>query len=657
MKTVVCDLEANGLNPDKIWCVVCKEYPSGEIHVFRDPGSFNSYAIHVHTWVGHNFISYDCPVLKHLYGSEIEYTRIKDTLVLSRMVDYSIPGGHSLEAWGDRLGIKKKYADVDQSFYDQWSQELEDRCISDCEINYKLYQHFLRYIQSPRWQEAIETEHEMAVVCQEIHDNGFYFDIDKAKELWHTITREVDVLDDELQTAYPPQSRLIREIHPRRTAHGSLHRGDFRWVKDGNLTEFNGYPFSRICFEPFNPGSPKQTVQRLNAEGWRPFEKTKGHKEAEKELRRIARSKRPQDKQRAEELRAKMPRFKELGWTISEPNINTLPATASPAAKKLVRRALLAGRKSDLEEWINLYNPETHAIHGTINSIGAWTMRMSHTAPNLGNIPASDPSQPDKTPYSDDMRSCFGVSEDEWLIGVDAEGIQLRVLAHYINDDRFTYSVTFGNSKDGTDPHSLNWKALGKPCKSRQDAKTFIYAWLLGAGVGKVASILNCSNAEAEYANQSFIEFYPGLKLLKETIIPRDASRGYFEAFDGRYVRIKGQDEGTRRHLTLAGYLQTGETVIMRKGNRIWRANNELRDLRERRLLLQRNFVHDEWQSSLRGSYELALHVARIQAASIGTAGEFYGLRCPMAGSILGKRKDGDGKPLIAIGKTWAETH
>ena len=272
---------------------------------------------------------------------------------------------------------------------------------------------------------------------------------------------------------------------------------------------------------------------------------------------------------------------------------------------------------------------------------------MSHDRPNMGNIPKFDEKQPEKTPYSDKMRRLWRAGEGRYLVGVDAEGIQLRILAHYINDERFTTSLISGRKEDGTDPHSLNRRALGRVCKSRDDAKTFIYAWLLGAGIEQVSFILGCNQAEARESNENFIKFYPGLQYLREEVIPRDASRGYFEGLDGRYVKIYGRDYDERKHYALAGYLQNGEAVVMKHAVGLWYPKLTA----EKVPFWWVNFVHDEWQTETIRDMEVAEYVARTQADSIREVGVLLGVRCPLAGSILNSH----GK--IAIGDNWMETH
>ena len=501
-------------------------------------------------------------------------------------------------------------------------------CVRDVELTYKLFTEvFLPYYESEDWQPAIELEHTCAILAGEMSANGFPFDIDTAKELHTQFTERLAVLDEEIISAFKPKVVLRKEVTPRSTKHGTIHKGDFRWLKPVSgrldLSPYNvGCPFSVIDWVEFNPGSVKQIVERMNQAGWEPVEKTKKHQEVERELKMCrSRIKRAQLHDQLKELQL-------TGWKVSEKNLETLPKDAPKAAHKLRERLILARRVSTLEEWIEAYREDTGCIHGTFNTIGCWTHRFSHVRPNFANIVSVD------KPYGLELRSLWRADSDNYLVDVDAAGIQLRVLAHYMDDPVFTEALVNGREEDETDVHNLNRKALGEVCKTRKIAKTFIYSWLLGAGGSMTAKILQSSLLEAKQARANFEDFYPGLKELKTVQIPKDASRGYFVGLDGRKVKCDSE------HKMLSGYLQNGEAVVMKKAWVI--ANDKIqRDNIASRFI---NFVHDEFVCLVDRSVDLAESVKQILADSIREAGEQLNLKCPMSGN-------GD------YGITWSEIH
>lgn len=542
-------------------------------------------------------------------------------MIMSQILHVKLEGGHSQEAWADRLGMKK--AGVDITDFSRLTPELLERCRSDVQINARIYEVLQSKLNRPEFERAIDVEHKLAFVCLGMHLDGFKFDLNHAVALHGEIDHRITELDKIGRAQFAPRVKPLRVVHPRLTKSGTLNRADFRWYKGNDYTIFGGGEFILFEYVDFDPGSPKQVAERLNEVGWKPVNKTDGHIEAEKSNSE------------------KLAHFKVYGWKIDEENLATLPEDAPEAAKCLVERLMLRSRRSILESWIKLYRKDTQSIHGNFNGLGTWTHRMSHSNPNMGNI-ATEKSIKYKTEhlyklavhYGGEMRKLWVAPEGQWLVGCDADQIQLRVLAHYLNDEQFINALLRGKKENGTDLHTLNQLALAPHCKTRDQAKTFIYAFLLGAGVGKVAQILNCSARDARDAVQRFISYYPGLRKLKEDRIPQDAKRGYFQGFDGRLIICDSE------HHMLAGYLQAGEAIVMKHANLLWR--KEARDAGLR--FTQVNFVHDEWQTYCHGDEREANQLGELQASAIVRTSRDLGLNCPMAGNFR-------------IGRNWHETH
>ena len=336
---------------------------------------------------------------------------------------------------------------------------------------------------------------------------------------------------------------------------------------------------------------------------------------------------------------ADLEHYKRYGWEVSETNLATLPASAPQAAKDLTKWLTLEGRRRSLTEWLGYVQPDSR-IHGKFWHIGSWTGRMSHTNPNQANIASpfhgepKNPVEEVKAKYDAEMRALWGVDKGSFLVGTDAEGIQLRLLAHYMQSQEYVDAICKGKKEDETDIHNMNKKALGAVCKSRDAAKTFVYGFLLGASVPKVAEILSCSIPQASEAVDNFLTALPGLKRLKELKIPADASRGFFVGLDGRKVPCDST------HLMLAGYLQNGEAVVMKHACVKWRTEAKKLGIPFKQV----DFVHDEWQTEVNGTREEAEELGRIQREAIEWVGRDLGVFCPLAGST-------------DIGFNWKDTH
>lgn len=651
---VVLDIEANGLeNPDKIWCVVCKDIDTGEINIFRSLTSNAEenyrclqYLNNCSLIVGHNILGYDLPVLSKLckFTSNVGMDDgIRDTLIVSRLADYSRQGGHSIEQYGQEFGYPK----IEFNDFSKFSEEMVTYCIRDVEIAEKVYRKYQKIIDDPLWSPSIKLEHQFQLVVNDLHDNGFAFNTTKAQKILDEVTASLSSLDKEIADAFPERLKLIREVHPKVTKHGTLSRTDFRWVADGDLSIYSGGPFSRCEWVSFNPSSHKQIISILNNAGWKPVNKTKTHIEIEREYNRLKNS-RQRDNGfdiRLKELYTKLESARVSGWKVDEENLSTLPPSAPAPSRLLAKRILLEARRRTLTEWLSLVG-EDGRIHGEFFGIGAWTHRMAHRNPNTANIPNEFDTQGNKKLYGKEMRSLWVAPKNRLLVGVDAEGIQLRIFAHYIDDPEFTQSLVEGKKDDKTDPHSLNQRILGSACKSRAAAKRFIYALLLGAGLPKLAEILGCSVQEAQQSLDNLISRYSGWAKIREEVFPQDARRGYFIGLDGRKVPIPGDTEGSRRHLAMSGYLQNGEAVCMKLAT--VKFYPELQNLGGKLV----NFVHDEWQSECRNNMEVAIQIAKLKADALRQVGEDLKLNCPLAGSYWN-----DDLKDYTIGTNWSVTH
>ena len=656
MQRIALDIECNRLkNPDKIWVIACQDLDTGEQHVYRNVTenveqrtAFSRYYLRSDLVVGHNALGYDILCLYDLIpGLDVNgIDKVRDTLIISRMYDYGHEGGHSIEAYGQEFGtLKGEFSD-----FSRYSEEMVEYCKQDASICASIYKKFKDRIEDATQQQSIRLEHQFQYyIVNKLEANGFAFNRGKAEKLRGKVEEQLASLDQAILEAFPPRLKQTREVKPRITKYETLNRNDFRWLPSGSdLSDFNGGDFCLCHWAEFNPNSHKQIVEVLNEAKWKPVDKTKTHVELDRKIKKLEKRKKYNPSSLDEELQECYNTLDDLriyGWKVNENNLATLPARAPGPAKTLARRILYEARRRSLVEWLSLVGDDDR-IHGRFQGIGAWTMRMSHQKPNTANIPTL--YNLDKTPklLGSEMRSLWIAPKNRLLLGVDAEGIQLRIFAHYINDQEFTDALVRGRKEDKTDPHSLNQRVLGSVCKSREAAKRYIYALLLGAGMGKLREILDCSEIEAKTAYDRLLEHYPGFARLKASIIPKDAEAGYFCGLDGHRIIIPGSSVGTREHLAMSGYLQAGEAKVMKLASLKF-----ISKLPEYDGLLV-NFVHDEWQIELENDVMRAIELGKLVSQCLKEAGEDLGLRCPLAGSFWN-----DGAKDYTIGTNWKVTH
>ena len=96
--------------------------------------------------------------------------------------------------------------------------------------------------------------------------------------------------------------------------------------------------------------------------------------------------------------------------------------------------------------------------------------------------------------------SCSRAGDGYKLVGCDASGLELRMLAHYL---AFYDGGEYAKTVIEGDIHSLNQEAAG--LETRDQAKTFIYAFLYGAGDAKIGEIVGGSAREGQMLKRKFL--------------------------------------------------------------------------------------------------------------------------------------------------------
>lgn len=298
----------------------------------------------------------------------------------------------------------------------------------------------------------------------------------------------------------------------------------------------------------------------------------------------------------------------------------TLSSCKLPLARKFERYLMLQKRVAQIESWIEAVDDRGY-VHGKVLTTGTVTSRMAHNSPNMAQVPASH------SPYGKECRALWTPSVGNVLVGVDASSLELVMLAHYMKDPEYISAVSTGKKEDGTDIHTRNMRAIN--LKSRDDAKTFIYAFLYGAGDEKIGSIVGKGRVHGAALKNQFLEATPALAKLKANV-EEAAKRGYIYGLDGRKLFIRSS------HAALNTLLQGGGAIIMKRALVIFKEHIKT---------LPASFVanvHDEWQIDV--APEWADEVGRLGVQSIEEAAMFYNLRCPLTGEYK-------------CGTTWAETH
>ena len=577
MNKTIIDIETDGLNPTKIWLAACKDINSDFVKVCFSREELLKTIANTDIFIGHNILGFDLPCLKKLWDIDIDYRKVEDTLVLSTLFYPERKGGHSLRQWGVRLKNEK-------GEHTDWSKLTSDMisyCIQDVRLTDQVYKHLLSCEKEDFSDRSIELEHMIKHIITQQERKGFYLNEKKTHMILSEIKSKSDEILLEVRQEIKPSVRLLREVTPRYKKDGCLAATGLQSIDRPHETV--GGPFSMISFEPFNLGSPKQIIARMERFGWKPVE------------------------------------FTEKGQAkITQRNLETVSSTAPSSIRNLAKWKMLETRVKTMEGWLDALAPDAR-VHGKVFPMGAVTGRMTHAEPNLANIVSSS------KPYGSALRSCWTVEnvDTHCLVGMDAKGLELRMLAHYMQDDNFISEVIDG------DPHTYNQNAAG--LETRAQAKTFIYALLYGAGAAKIGSIINGSSEQGKEIQEKFLHNVPKLGRLIEAV-RRKASRGYIRGIDGRRLWIR------QIRAALNTLLQGGGAIVCKQWS-IYLFD----EIQERNLDAHLvNTIHDEQQYEVRKEH--AEELMEIADTTMIKTGEFFGMRLPLNADAT-------------MGMTWAETH
>ena len=555
---VVFDIETT-MTADKIWCIVCKhgdtyyQFKEDRLHRFAELIKQTEEVI------GHNIIGFDIPVVNTIFGYDVfANCKVTDTLVLSRLLNPMIEGGHSLRNWGTKLGQNKIHFEQ----FDYFSEDMLTYCRNDVELTERLYKFLIK--KTADFGQSVELEHKVAQIIQKQHERGFKINVVEAYELQSKFQEDMNDLTTKVRQTFPPM-KIEEEFIPKSN---NKARG---YVK--------GVPFTKVKYKEFNLGSRQQIAERLMLLGWKPKKKTdKGHVIVDEKV-------------------------------LSE--IHNIPE-----AKLINRFLMLQKRIAQVNSWIEGIK-EDGRVHGKVITNGTITGRMSHQSPNMAQIPAV------YSPYGKECRALWTVNKGYKLVGVDASGHELRMIAHYMNDERYTHEVVNG------DIHRANQAAAG--LESRDKAKTFIYAFIYGAGSKKIGSIIGGSERDGERAKEKFLRATPSLRSLREKV-ERVAQRRWVRGLDQRKIIIR------HPHAALNTLLQGAGAIVMKYALTLL----EEYVIRKQIKAFPVVNVHDEFQYEVEESR--AEEFGRLAVQSIIDAGKQLNVRCPLNGEYK-------------IGNNWSETH
>lgn len=575
---------------------------------------------------GHNIIGYDLPALQFIYpearlprvgfdssvAGKCLYPNLKDKdwnnirkgkLPSGKGCGF-VAGGNKLSHWAMRTGLRQK-ADFNPKDYGHtwktmpFTQVMDEYCMDDVRANVDVIE--MQEKAAGYSQDALDLEFDVAVIITLQERTGIRFNV-----------KDAEVLCEELYVRLHELEQLARE------SFGTFFMRDKEFTPKQDNKRYGyvkGATITKLKLIEFNPGSRQQIENRLKWKyDWEPTELTK--------------------------------------TGLAEISAETLGTLPFKEAKTISDYMMVQKRLSQLAEGKQAWLKKVKAngrIYGRVDQLGTGTGRMSHFGPNLGQVPAND------KPYGERCRALFMADEGRVLVGMDADALELRVLAHFLarfDKGAYVKTVLDGNKADGTDMHSRNMRAVG--LHIRDTAKTWFYAFIYGAANFKLGTIVVSEFEETKL--RKFYKAFPAGQKRRTAIsklgkrsrdrlvrslpafgrlveaVQAAAGRGYIKGLDGRRIPIRAM------HSVLNFLCQGAGALVMKRALVIM-----FKDFRKAGLdVIPLLNVHDEVQLS--AVKKESKDVGRIAAQSVALAGEHYDFRCPLAGNY-------------EIGANWSETH
>ena len=588
MPKYIYDIETNGLldQLDTVHCITAINLDTGERLAAR-PAQCEDLARELYEsdgLIGHNIWNFDNRALAKVYDwwDRVDDRRDFDTMIDTRLIwptlwdddERQISNGAEFpKELRGRHSLKAwgmrlgVLKDDYEGGFDTFNETLFTYAQQDVEVTLALWEWIEKQEYSPV---ARQLEQDVARIMSRQEATGFPFDVEAAESLLRSLQSRQAEIHSELSETFPPweiKTPFIPKVN-------NKTRG---YVK-GELT----YKTKEIVF---NPASRDHIADRLiTKHGWKPEELTDGGKPK-----------------------------------VDETVLSALPF---PEAKLLAENFTIEKRLGQLAQgsqgWLK--KVKNGRIHGRVNTNHAVTGRATHSSPNVAQVPGVN------APYGKECRSLFTAPEGRVLLGFDASGLELRCLAHYMaryDNGAYGYEILNG------DIHTANQKAAG--LETRNQAKTFIYAWLFGAGNAKIGSIVGGNENKGAYLKAKFLKAVPAIKDLSNSVKSK-ADAGFLYGLDRRKIHVRSAHSALNTLLQGAGAAICKKMIVYMD-----------RLFKSRGLDVQWHaWVHDEVQLSC--PPEIVEEVGYTCIDAIKKTEKFFNFRIPLDGEFN-------------VGRNWAETH
>lgn len=632
--------------------------------------------------VGHNIQGFDCIVVEQLLGS-LTPSRL-DTLLLAKLLytqdqllDHDIGtiskenyGSYSLDAFGERLGNHK------HSFSD-WSRltsQMCAYCTQDVEVTYSLFQHLITHEHYPS-QSIIDLENEVASIIAQQQYLGFYYDIDAGRQLMAKLMHEQLTIELRLARTFKP--KFLPDGNPITPAKPRMNRS---YVLDESYIGLTA-----IAYHPHQYTTLKNGKIRFKKYRWfdRPHRLVMIATEGEYQKIKLTKFN-PGSRTHIIKWLKAMYDFEFSTYTeIGNPKVEGEELAHIPEAKDLMRYLKVTKDISEVRGILDIVHPDSHSVHGRVDTIGAATHRCTHSNPNVAQTSA-DPA----------FRSLYTVPEGYHLVGADLANIEVRVLAHYLyqydggayaqavlSKDMHWYHAKLAGFWNIDDRDWDEHTATPEMKAARSLSKGFFFGYLYGQGdtirghtLWKDGCLTDYTQEEYNLAKEriekrlnssglfplkkdkyvqydeslilktiygkriadTFLDRMVGIKELIADVSSQSKTTGYVQAIDGRYLFSRSP------HSALNLLLQGSAGIIAKQ----WMVNYH-HLAKEKGLQLgtdywQSAYVHDEYQCPCLP--HLADTLGECLEAGASKVTFDFNMNIPIRANY-------------SVGQTWADTH
>lgn len=632
---LVFDIETNGLYPEvtQLFCITILDTRNNEYKQYSEDRCTKGVLWLYEQWqqgemvVGHNIINYDLPVLAKLYSwfkitQELKDNTI-DTLVLSRLIFSHLEDtdaalmrkgvlpkklykSHSLKAWGYRLGeLKGTYGEAKDA-WDKFTPEMLEYNKQDVVVTKCLYD-YLSAKQYP--QGAVDLEHDVAWLMSKQEKNGFPFDTEKALVLEAELRSRAGELKAEMLKivpAYPDKIFIPKRDNKRLGYKAGVPVQKYKEFNPNSRQQIEWLIRTHYSFEPSNPDCYDIADDTTPLHDCR--------LKIDEESLHIM-----QD---------------ELGEN------NQLSKILKDIEELLMLNKRLGQLADGKNAWLSMIGTDGR-IHGSVIPNGAVSGRATHSRPNVAQVPHVG------SPYGKECRELFN-SGDWYQAGIDACGLELRCLAHFMypyDDGKYAHTILNG------DIHTMNQQAAGLP--TRNDAKRFIYAFLYGAGDEKIGKLIGEDAKAGKKIKKKFLDATPAIAALRHAVenalvYPADYSHGfrkqkwkrhYLLGLDKRHLHVRSVHSALNLLLQSAGALVCKKWIVLTEKRLLARG---LKHGWDGDFALMA-WIHDEQQIACRTKAIAEIVVEEAQQAMRDTQA-FFNFRVQL---------DTEG----IIGRNWADCH